>query len=68
MLLLLLTTSYTIEFSVETRLEHDFAIEKTYYPLKITFCTLFSLVQLLKRFKAAFSAKSQNNALLMGKL
>ena len=28
-------------------------------PVKITFCTLFSLLQLLKRFKATYSEKPQ---------
>ena len=37
---------YNTEFSVENRLEHAFAI----FPVKITFFTLFSLIELLKRF------------------
>ena len=39
---------YNTEFSVETSLEHGFPIEHL-FPLKITFCTLFSLLQLMKR-------------------
>ena len=36
-------------------------------PEKITFCTLFSLLQLLKRFMATYSEKPQTNAIFMGK-
>ena len=36
--------------------------------MKITFCTLFSLLQILKRFKATYSEKPQTNAIFMGKL
>ena len=41
---------YKTDFSVETSLEHGFAIENTYFLLKITFCTLFSLLERFKRF------------------
>ena len=44
---------YNTEFSVETSLEHGFAIENTYFLWKLerfTFCTLFSLLERFKRF------------------
>ena len=41
---------YTTEFSVESRLEHAFANINHVFPVKITFFTLFSLIELLKRF------------------
>ena len=41
---------YNTEFSVETRLELVFSHRIHVFPVKITFCTLFSLVQLIKRF------------------
>ena len=41
---------YNTEFSVEIRLEHGFAIKTHVFPVKITFCTLFSLLQPIKRF------------------
>ena len=60
---------YNTEFSVETRLKHGFAIENTYvFPVKVTFCALFSLVQIVNRFTAAYSSISQNNAIFIGKL
>ena len=37
-------------------------------PVKITFCTLFSLLQVLKRFTATYSEKPQTNAIFMGNL
>ena len=40
---------YNTECSVETRLEHGFARIHV-FPVKMTFCTLFSLVRLIKRF------------------
>ena len=58
---------YNTEFSVENRLKHGLPI-KHVIPVKITFCTLFSLLQLLKRFKATYSEKPQTNAIFMGKL
>ena len=37
-------------------------------PVKITFCTLFSLLQLLKRFKATYSEKPQTTLFSWGNL
>ena len=43
---------YNIEFGVETRLEHEnkFFHRKHAFPVKITFCTLSSLLQRIQRF------------------
>ena len=41
---------YNTEFSVEKRLEHGFFHINHVFPVKTTFCTLFSLIELLKRF------------------
>ena len=38
------------------------------FPVKITFYTLFSLLQIIRRFLATYSAKSQTKAIFMGKL
>ena len=52
---------YTTEFSDERRLEHGFYNRKHVFLVKITFSALLSLLQLIMRFKAAYSAKSQTN-------
>ena len=43
---------YNTEVSVENRLEHGFCYRKHVFPLKMTFCTLFSLLQRNTRFEA----------------
>ena len=48
---------YNSEFSVETCLEHGFCHRKHVFAMKITFCTLFSLLQRIKCFKATYSEK-----------
>ena len=40
---------YNTEFCVEIRVEDGIAIENPFFPVKIRFCTLFSLLQLIKR-------------------
>ena len=42
---------YNTEFSVETRLEHGFASKIHVFAVKMTFCTLFSLLQLINVFR-----------------
>ena len=59
---------FTSEFSVENPFRTWFAHINHVIPVKITVCTLFSLLQLLKRFKATYSEKPQTNAIFMGKL
>ena len=59
---------YNTEFSVEKPFRTWFAHINHVIPVKITFCTLFSLLQRLKRFKATYSEKPQTNAIFMRKL
>ena len=59
---------YNTEFSVETRLELGVPENTRVFPMKIAFCILLSLLQFITRFKVAYSARSQTNAVFMGKL
>ena len=42
---------YNATFIVKTLVEHGFAIGDTFCPMILAVCTLFSLLQLIKRFK-----------------
>ena len=55
------------ENSVETRLEHGFHRIHV-FPVKMTFCTLFSLLQLIKRFWPHIVKNRKLTLIFMGKL